>query len=74
MTHKEEQFLLNEVEYLSSRIDELENTIDKIDTRTQQLLAFCNYIVLNSTRENEADFSRNVLANLVSNGINKFNK
>jgi hypothetical protein len=63
MTHKEEKRLLETVEIM---YDELhENNL-----MLKQIIKAINTYIARHNQENEDDFGRNVLANLVSSGFN----
>ena len=62
MTHKEEQYLLDSIEQIK----------DEAHLNNLMLCDICGVIntyLANHNSENEADFGRNVLANLLSSGL-----
>lgn len=63
MTRKEEQYLLDTLERI--RDETHENNI-----MLKQIIGFINHTINNARKENEEDFGRNVLANLISNQFN----
>ena len=63
MTHKEEQHLLDTLERI--RDETHENNI-----MLRQIIKYINLTIANHNKENENDFNMNVIANLISNGIN----
>lgn len=63
MTHKEEQYALDLLERI--RDETHENNI-----MLKQIINYINYTISNHHQENEDDFGRNIIANLISNGIN----
>lgn len=60
MTHKEESYLLT----LTSENNEM----------LHQIIGVLAYYIKNHNQENEDDFARNVIANLVSERFNRFKK
>lgn len=62
MTHKEEEYLLDSIEQI--RDDVRLNNLMLCD-----IIGVINTYLANHHRENEEDFGRNVLANLISSGI-----
>ena len=69
ITYKEETYLLNSIERIEKKVDENNKMLKNI-------IKVMNYYILNSSQENENDFTRNIIANLVSNIIDfgKFNR
>lgn len=67
MTYKEETFLLKKVSRVSKRIDILEAKIDVLDRKLNRINGYIDYLISNHNQENDNDFGRNVLANLISN-------
>ena len=63
MTRKEEQYALDLLERI--RDETHENNI-----MLKQIINYINYTIANHHQENEDDFGRNILANLVSNYFN----
>ena len=62
MTHKEEEYMLDSIEQI--RKDVRINNLMLCD-----IIGVINTYLANHSRENEEDFGRNVLANLISNGL-----
>ena len=60
MTHKEESYLLN--------------TVTENNEMLHQIIGVLTYYIKNHNQENEDDFARNVVANLVSEGFNRYKK
>lgn len=67
MTRDEEIELLDNLERI--RDETHENNI-----MLKQIIKFINSVILNARKENEDDFGRNVLANLLSNFVNVKNR
>ena len=63
MTRDEEIELLDNLERI--RDETHENNI-----MIRQIVGFINHTILNARKENEDDFGRNVLANLISTNLN----
>lgn len=63
MTHKEEQYLLDTLERI--RDETHENNI-----MLRQIIKVINSWIKHHPQENVNDFNMNVIANLISNGIN----
>lgn len=63
MTRDEEIELLDNLERI--RDETHENNI-----MLRQIVGFINHTILNARKENEDDFGRNVLANLISTNLN----
>lgn len=66
MTYDEETSLINDVQQIKKEVRE--NNV-----MLKEIIKYINYISFNANNENENDFMRNVLANLLSN-INFINK
>ena len=62
-TEKEEQYILSSLKQI--RAETHENNI-----MLRQLIAYFNKEIAFASQENENDFVRNILANLISNGLN----
>ena len=62
MTYKEETYLLDSIERIERKVDENNKMLKNI-------IKVMNYYILNSSQENENDFVRNIIANLISNII-----
>lgn len=62
MTRKEEEYLLDSIEQI--RDDVRLNNMMLCD-----IIGVINTYLANYSRENDADFGRNILANLLANGI-----
>lgn len=58
MTHKEESYLLN--------------IVTENNAMLQQIIKVINTHIAHHNQENDDDFTRNVLANLVSGGFNRY--
>ena len=63
MTHKEEQYLLDTLERI--RDETHENNI-----MLRQIIKVINTWIKHHPQENANDFNMNVVANLISNGLN----
>lgn len=63
MTRDEEIELLDNLERI--RDETHENNI-----MLRQIVGFINHTIINARKENEDDFGRNVLANLISTNLN----
>ena len=61
-TEKEEQYILSSLKQI--RAETHENNI-----MLRQLIAYFNKEIAFASQENENDFVRNILANLISNGL-----
>ena len=66
MTHKDEDYMFRLLERI--RAETHENNV-----MLKQICKVINMYLANHNQENEDDFSRNILANLISNGLD-FNK
>ena len=66
MTHKDEDYMFRLLERI--RAETHENNV-----MLKQICKVINMYLANHHQENEDDFSRNILANLISNGLD-FNK
>lgn len=62
MDYKEETYLLN-------TIDDIKEEVHENNRMLKQIIRVINTYILNHHNENEDDFGRNVLANLISSGI-----
>lgn len=62
MDYKEETYLLD-------TIDDIKEEVHENNRMLKQIIRVINTYILNHHNENEDDFGRNVLANLISSGI-----
>lgn len=81
MTHREENFLLDSVEDIrktlsSTQYSQLIKETHENNLMLKYIVRVLNYYLANASTENENDFGRNILANLVSNTLDltKFNR
>ena len=56
-------------EFMNKKIDELIYLTKENNKMLRQIIRYLNYISLNSENENNNDFIRNVIANIVSNRL-----
>lgn len=75
MTYNEESNLLNNVEDIkevirSPTFKQLLKETHENNIMLKEIIRFINTYLSNHNNENDNDFFRNVLANLISNGIN----
>lgn len=75
MTYNEETNLLNDIEDIkevirSPTFDQLLKETHENNIMLKEIIKFINTYLSNHNNENDNDFFRNVLANLISNGIN----
>lgn len=75
MTYNEETNLLNDIEDIkevirSPTFDQLLKETHENNIMLKEIIRFINTYLSNHNNENDNDFFRNVLANLISNGIN----
>ena len=75
MTYDEETDLLNCIEELKTAIrsptfKQLLKETHENNIMLKEIIRFINTYLSNHNNENDNDFFRNVLANLISNGIN----
>lgn len=63
MTNKDKDYILDNLERI--RDETHENNI-----MLKQIIKVINHYLANHNQENDNDFMRNVMANLISNGIN----
>lgn len=63
MTRKEERYVLD-------TLDRIRDETHQNNIMLKQIIKYINYTIANHHQENEDDFGRNILANLISNGIN----
>lgn len=75
MTYNEETNLLNNVEDIkevirSPTFERLLKETHENNIMLKEIIKFINTYLSNHNNENDNDFFRNVLANLISNGIN----
>ena len=78
MTHKEEDYILDTLEELQETIrspsfKRLLKETHENNIMLKQIIKVINNYIVNHHNENDDDFVRNVLANLISNKINLFN-
>lgn len=69
MTRREEVYLLDTIERIDKEVHENNMML-------RHIIKILNAYIINHRNENEDDFGRNILANLISNGlnINKLNR
>jgi hypothetical protein len=75
MTYNEETNLLNNIEDIkevirSPTFKQLLKETHENNIMLKEIIRFINTYLSNHNNENDNDFFRNVLANLISNGIN----
>lgn len=75
MTYNKETNLLNDIEDIkevirSSTFNQLLKETHENNIILKEIIKFINTYLSNHNNENDNDFFRNVLANLLSNGIN----
>lgn len=75
MTYKEETFVLNTLKEIREHIrspeyKQLIKETHENNIMLKEIIRFINTYLSNHNNENDNDFFRNVLANLISNGIN----
>lgn len=75
MTYNEETNLLNDIEDIKEVIrsptyKQLLKETHENNIMLKEIIKFINTYLSNHNNENDNDFFRNVLANLISNGIN----
>jgi hypothetical protein len=75
MTYNEETNLLNNIEDIkevirSPTFKQLLKETHENNIMLKEIIKFINTYLSNHNNENDNDFFRNVLANLISNGIN----
>ena len=75
MTYNEETNLLNDIEDIkevirSPTFERLLKETHENNIMLKEIIKFINTYLSNHNNENDNDFFRNVLANLISNGIN----
>jgi hypothetical protein len=75
MTYNEETNLLNNIEDIkevirSPTFKQLLKETHENNVMLKEIIRFINTYLSNHNNENDNDFFRNVLANLISNGIN----
>lgn len=56
-------------EFMNKKIDELIYLTKENNKMLRQIIRYLNYISFNSENENNNDFIRNVIANIVSNRL-----
>ena len=74
MTHKEENYLLDSIEDIkkvirSPTFKQLVIETHQNNIMLRQIIKVINTYIYSHNHENENDFIRNILANLISNGI-----
>lgn len=74
MTYKEESYVLDTLKELQERIRAMPNEEDislvkENNIMLKQIIKVLNYWIAHANQENENDFGRNVIANLISNSI-----
>lgn len=62
MTYNEETDLLNSIERIEKKVNENNKML-------RSIIKVLNYYLANAKNENEQDFGRNILANMISNMI-----
>lgn len=63
MTYKEESFILDSIKQIKAEVHENNQMLKSIIT-------VLNYWISRANQENEEDFARNIIANLISEFIN----
>lgn len=79
MTYKEESYVLDTLKELKERIRDMPNLellvkeVHENNIMLKQIIKVINTYIARHHQENEDDFNRNVIANLISSGLD-FNK
>ena len=74
MTYKEESFILDNIKRLQNlNIEQLIKETHENNIMLKQIIKVINTWIKHHPQENANDFNMNVIANLISNGLN-FNK
>ena len=81
MTYKEESYVLDTLKELQEKIrdmpiEQLVRETHENNIMLRQIIKYLNYEIAHANQENANDFNMNVIANLISNGldINKIRK
>lgn len=69
MRRQEEHFIFDTLEYLEEKTRENNNLLKENNKMLKQIIGVINHYIAHANQENESDFGRNVLANLLSNFV-----
>lgn len=69
MTQREKRFILNIQEDIFDKVRENNKILKENNKMLRQIVNVLNYYISHANQENEHDFGRNVLANMISNFI-----
>lgn len=69
MTKREENYLFNILEYIEDKTRENNNLLKENNKMLKQIIGVLNHYISHANQENEYDFGRNILANMLSNMI-----
>lgn len=70
MNYDEETYVIKTLEKIRDQTKETNKLVKENNIMLKQIIKYLNYEASNARRENEDDFGRNVLANLISNAFN----
>lgn len=73
MNYKEETFVLNTLKRIRDETHENNILLKENNKLLNQLIQIAKVEILHARREDEDDFGRNVLANIISNQFDIFN-
>ena len=73
MTYKEESFVLAALRKIVNKTHENNVLLKENNRMLKELIKVTNHELANARKENEDDFGRNVLANILSDGL-RFNR
>lgn len=69
MTYEEETYLLKSINKLRKEVNENNKLLKENNFMLKQIIKVINTHLFRHNKENEDDFNRNILANIISNGL-----
>lgn len=67
MTKREEDYIFDTIEYIKDKTHQNNKLLKENNILLKQIITVINHYISRANQENEDDFGRNVLANMLSN-------
>lgn len=74
MTRKEELYIFDTIDDIKKQLGSIKEKVEENNIMLQQIIQVFRYYLKNANQENENDFERNIMANMISNLIERFKR
>jgi hypothetical protein len=74
MTRKEELDIFDTIDDIKKQLVSIKEKVEENNIMLQQIIQVFRYYLKNANQENENDFERNIMANMISNLIERFKR